>query len=75
MLLEIHAQATTHSYSTVDFGEWWDGLEEAGLRAFSSELNYPAIHCEYFGIMNEKKVQAGLTLTVFRAGNPFPTAM
>lgn len=48
MLLEIHAQATTHSYSTVDFGAWWDALEEAGLRAFSSELNYPAIHWNPF---------------------------
>jgi len=46
MLLEIHAQATAHSYSTGEFGKWWDSLEEAGLRAFSSELNYPAIHCE-----------------------------
>jgi hypothetical protein len=47
MLLEIHAQFTAHSYSTSDFNGWWESLEEAGLRAFTSELNYPAIHCRF----------------------------
>lgn len=41
LLMEIHAERTKNAYKTEEFGEWWDQLEDAGLRAFNSELNYP----------------------------------
>lgn len=44
--LEIHSSKTAHPYNFEEFGSWWEALEESGLRAFSAELNYPAIYCE-----------------------------
>ena len=44
LLMEIHAEKTANAYKTEQLGEWWTSLEKAGLRAFNSELNYPAIH-------------------------------
>lgn len=44
LLMEIHAERTPSAYKTEEFGDWWHLLEDAGLRAFNSELNYPAIH-------------------------------
>lgn len=41
LLMEIHAERTPNAYKTEEFGEWWHLLEDAGLRAFNSELNYP----------------------------------
>jgi len=44
LLLEIHAERTEHAYATQEFGAWWKMLEDAGLRPFFSELNYPSAH-------------------------------
>lgn len=46
LLLEIHADQMENAYKVDDFAAWWEMLEDAGLRAFTSELNFPAIHCK-----------------------------
>lgn len=48
LLLEIHADQMENAYKVDDFAAWWEMLEDAGLRAFTSELNFPAIHWNPF---------------------------
>jgi hypothetical protein len=41
LLMEIHAEKTQSAYNTEEFAQWWEMLENHGLRAFGAELNYP----------------------------------
>jgi len=41
LLIELHLDHNQKSLE--EFGAFWESLEQAGLRAFSSELNYPSI--------------------------------
>ena len=42
--LTTHSQdySSNQALKIEDFAAWWHMLESAGLRAFSSELNYPS---------------------------------
>lgn len=42
LMLEIHTYALERRNNFEDFAAWWRQLEAAGLRAYSSELNYPS---------------------------------
>lgn len=59
LLLEIHAERTEHPYATDEFGAWWQMLEDAGLRAFWSEINYPASTLVSFFFALGRPVGAG----------------
>ena len=41
-MLEIHTYGLNPRNDFKQFDTWWRQMEDAGLRAYSNELNYPA---------------------------------